>query len=568
MRITTALFVVAGLVAPVFAQGSGETGPSTTASAYTIPSDPSSGVRIVSIATTLSSEFHNNLDSGLLNYRMVGIPDGAGVYRDGDDMLNNTFTIVMNHELGDNSGIARAHGNRGAFVSQWKVSRSNFSVQGGRDLSTTSRLFDMNTNAFTSFNTGSPMPDYNQTALNPQGWDAVNSDGFSRFCSADLAAVGAYQWTNPLDSTTYGTADRIFLNGEERGDSGRAFAHVATGTFARTSYELPDLADFSWENSVACPFSQRKTIVAGLDDSTPGQIYFYVGDKQTTGNVVEKAGLMGGKTYGMLVPSAPLVEAAAPITGAFQLVDLSASQRGAGVTFNTLSSSSITSWGRPEDGAWNPSNPNEFIWVNTGATVNGVPVPTRLYKATFTDITNPEAGGVITMLAQGNDLSSFAGGFTSATGATTVAMGDNIAISHFNQVIIQEDVGANDRLGRIWLYDMNLDSIVEIGTADPYFFGDFDPAPGFQTRLTRDEEASGIVDARDSIGPGWWIFDMQAHYGIPGELTEGGQLLAMFIPGTACDSIDFNNDGSIYDPCDIDTFLSIFGEGPCKACGQ
>ncbi|MFO0857220.1 MAG: hypothetical protein U0640_07680 [Phycisphaerales bacterium] len=40
------------------------------------------------------------------------------------------------------------------------------------------------------------------------------------------------------------------------------------------------------------------------------------------------------------------------------------------------------------------------------------------------------------------------------------------------------------------------------------------------------------------------------------------------IPTTAtCDSIDFNNDTSVFDPCDIDSFLTVFGEGPCTLCG-
>jgi hypothetical protein len=30
-----------------------------------------------------------------------------------------------------------------------------------------------------------------------------------------------------------------------------------------------------------------------------------------------------------------------------------------------------------------------------------------------------------------------------------------------------------------------------------------------------------------------------------------------------CDSIDFNNDGSTFDPLDIEAFLSVFSEGPC-----
>jgi hypothetical protein len=38
--------------------------------------------------------------------------------------------------------------------------------------------------------------------------------------------------------------------------------------------------------------------------------------------------------------------------------------------------------------------------------------------------------------------------------------------------------------------------------------------------------------------------------------------LAM-VEGSACDSIDFNNDTSLFDPIDIDAFLSVYGEGPC-----
>ncbi len=40
------------------------------------------------------------------------------------------------------------------------------------------------------------------------------------------------------------------------------------------------------------------------------------------------------------------------------------------------------------------------------------------------------------------------------------------------------------------------------------------------------------------------------------------------IPEAAtCNDIDFNNDGSVFDPCDIDAFLLQFSEGPCTLCG-
>jgi len=531
-RITVStLVLLAGMAAPALAQGTGQTGPSTTASSYMIPSNAGSGVSFVSIATSLVNEFHTNLDTGVANYRLVGIPDGMGAYRDEQDIRDNTFSLLVNHELGDAAGIVRAHGNRGAFVSQWRIRRGDLSVVGGRDLVTSSNLFNMNTNSYNTFNTASPMPDYVQSAGNAQGWGAVNSDGFGRFCSADLAPVSAFQWTDASGST-FGTADRIYLNGEERGPSGRAFAHIVSGAEARTAYELPALADFSWENTVASPHAQSKTIVAGLDDSTGGELYFYIGNKQNTGNVVDRAGLTNGKTYGMAVTGLINEVSGSVINNTpFTMVDLSAHQLGTGDNLEIVSlNANVTSFARPEDGAWNPSNPNEFIWATTGASGT----PTRLFSTRFTDITNPEAGGTISMLGQGNDQLSFTGGFTSATGAITGNSFDNLAISRFNQVLIQEDVGGNDRLGRLWLYDITADSMLEVGISETYFFADdIDPAtPGLQTRLTRDEETSGIIDAWDILGPGWWLLNMQAHYGISGELVEGGQLMAAFIPQT------------------------------------
>jgi len=40
------------------------------------------------------------------------------------------------------------------------------------------------------------------------------------------------------------------------------------------------------------------------------------------------------------------------------------------------------------------------------------------------------------------------------------------------------------------------------------------------------------------------------------------------VPASAsCDDIDFNNDGAVFDPCDIDSLLVVFSEGPCTTCG-
>jgi hypothetical protein len=49
-----------------------------------------------------------------------------------------------------------------------------------------------------------------------------------------------------------------------------------------------------------------------------------------------------------------------------------------------------------------------------------------------------------------------------------------------------------------------------------------------------------------------------------GSFAGGGIVIVRgFAAATDCDSIDFNNDGSFFDPVDIDAFLSVFSEGPC-----
>jgi len=125
---------------------------------------------------------------------------------------------------------------------------------------------------------------------------------------------------------------------------------------------------------------------------------------------------------------------------------------------------------------------------------------------------------------------SGAGGVFSATGATDIRMMDNLCFSHNGDfILVQEDVGDNARLGRVWLYDLAADRMTEIGIPDASRF-----LMGGSNFLTQDEETSGIIDAWDLLGPGWFLLDMQAHYttGMGGELVQGGQVMALYIPQT------------------------------------
>lgn len=467
-RSRIALAAAALFAASVHAQN---IGPSTSVSPYMLPSRY--GVTTTSILTV------NDPTSTINGYRMVGIPDGIGIFAG----PGRSFTTVMNHELGGTNGIVRAHGFAGSFVSRWEINADplNLQVTSGRD-----------------FN----------TAPADVFWASQPARAFNRFCSADLAAPTAYR------SGALGTDARILLNGEEAGNEGTAWAHVATGPSINHSYELPALGRFSWENAVACPVAQTKTIVVGLDDSSPGQVYVYVGDKSTTGTEADRAGLTNGVLFGVKVPGIPTETRGVVINSTFEMAPLGSQIGVTGATLNANSiAAGVTNFLRPEDGCWDErtGHTNKFYFVTTDTvTANGG--RSRLYQLTFTDITRPELGGSISTLLEGTE---------------GCEMLDNMCVDTLGRIILQEDVGNNARLGRQWLYDVSSASLTELTAANPAFFQT--GAPNF---LTTDEEASGVVDAKDLLGPGWFVLDLQSHNNLGGELVQGGQLMAMFVDPT------------------------------------
>jgi hypothetical protein len=458
-------------------------GPSSSQTPYVTP--VKTGVQTNSIIT---------VQDVIGGYKMCGLADGLGAYDNGD----GTFTVLMNHEMGNTSGIARAHGSKGAFVSKWIINKSNLSVVSGSDLIKTVKLW--NGSSYSTYNTASPMP-----------------AGFSRFCSADLPAVSAFYNA----ATGKGTTERIFMNGEESGNEGRGFAHIATGANAGTSYELPYLGKFSYENAVASPATGDKTVVVGLDDATPGQVYFYIGTKTTTGTEIEKAGLSNGNLYAPAV-NGMLIETSASVPAAgtpFTMINLGDVHNTTGTALNTASNiAGVTQFLRPEDGAWDPLHPEDFYFVTT----NAFNSPSRLWKMHFNNINDLTQGGTITAVLNGTEGQQ---------------MLDNIGIDQWGHILMQEDCGGNVRLGKTWQYTIATDVLTEIGSHDAARF--ISGAPGF---LTQDEEASGIIDVQEILGAGMFLLVDQAHYGITGEVVEGGQFLSLFNPDTyaACASFTGN----------------------------
>lgn len=466
-------------------------GPSTSQTPYLLPVDPK--VKFTSILSANDS---------IGGYPMVGVPDGLGAFDNND----GTFTLLMNHELLNTQGGVRAHGSKGSFVSKWIIRKSDLGVISGSDLIQNVKLW--NGSGYDTYNSSNPSP----------------LTIFQRFCSADLPAVSAFY----NSASGKGTQERIFMNGEEVSE-GRAMAHIVTGANAGTSYQLPWFGKLSWENAVANPYSQDKTIVGGMDDAsiTTGNVYFYVGTKTNAGTEIDKAGLSYGKLYGVKVSGFPLERNSsssynnAPAPGThFDLVDLGDVTSLTGAQLDSASTSNgATHFSRPEDGAWNPSSLNDFYFhttdqidqVNDGI---GTQVGrSRLWHLHFADITHPEAGGTIEAVLDGTEGQN---------------MLDNLTIDKFGHIIDLEDVGNAAHNGKIWQYDIKTDSLKMIGKHDPARFGDIGLAA--TSPFNQDEETSGVIDVQSILGPGMYLLDDQAHYftGIPGDIVEGGQLLAMY----------------------------------------
>jgi hypothetical protein len=448
-------------------------GASSSQAPYVVPL----GAGVMTRAIFTVGDTANKKPDGVTPYRMVGIPDGTGAFDNGD----GTFTWLVNHELGPTAGGVRAHGAAGAFVSKWTIRKCDLAVLKGEDLVQQHVLWNPAQSSY-----GAP----------------VTGAAMGRLCSADLPPSTAF-----FDAATgMGYDGRIFMDGEEVGNEGRAFGHVLNGT----TYELPRLGKFSWENSLASGKPGLATVVVGTDDSTPGQLYVYVGRKTNAGSPVDRAGLTNGLLHGVKVVGIPIEDAATGIPSgtAFELFSHGNVENTTGAALEAASNAAnVTRFARPEDGHWDPSSPNDFYFVTTASFTT----PSRLWRLRFRDAQNPVLGGTIDMLLAGTEGPK---------------MMDNITVDRLGHVYLQEDVGGQDHIGLIWRYDVATDTVTAIAEHDRNRF-----LPGAPAFLTRDEESSGIIDASDILGDGWFLLDVQAHYNIGDpELVEGGQLLALFDP--------------------------------------
>lgn len=103
-----------------------------------------------------------------------------------------------------------------------------------------------------------------------------------------------------------------------------------------------------------------------------------------------------------------------------------------------------------------------------------------------------------------------------------------IAIDRLGRVLLQEDTGNNSWVAKIWAYGIDTGAFVEVAHHDPELFETGVNPAKF---ITQDEESSGIIDAQQIFGEGWFLFVVQSHaVKSDPELVQGGQLLRVYVP--------------------------------------
>jgi secreted PhoX family phosphatase len=250
------------------------------------------------------------------------------------------------------------------------------------------------------------------------------------------------------------------------------------------------------------------------------QLYMYVGkkDRSAGASVLSRNGLDNGTlfVFRSLDParnsersftSGSVTGEWVPIPGAEALTDVeleAASDAAGAMTFV-----------RPEDGAFNPNNPNEFFFDTTGSSSgadDGVNELGRLYSLRLHP-GNPLKPATLSVVYNAD---------------TVVAAGGDIAISPDNldvsrqYLMINEDgttesravMAAKGRDGSIWRFDLvkGPTGAVGVDAATATRVAQLDPpgrdgvpvGPGIW-------ETSGIIDTSAMFGADTWLSDVQAH---------------------------------------------------------
>lgn len=374
--------------------------------------------------------------------------------------------------------------------------------------------------------------------------------GFIRFCSAFMAGPGE------------GFAHYTFFTGEEANDvvevpvgaiygpdpalgSGRQAGYaVILDAMGGGFTQVAGLGRYNHENTIVVPGGWSRFALLSTDDTfnaPSSQLYLYLANHES--HIWQDKGSLWG--FRVTRTADGPVDPNDPFNGANDYLDLQPGDVWQGEFIRVPKKIALGQTGlspqdalelwsnehnvfqfiRLEDLAYDRNHPRTVYLADTGQT-RIVPDPAtgrlmrlpsgagladkgRIFEMVF-DEKNPRKVDRFSVFADGDSPGS----------AEFVPMRnpDNMDTSH-NSLMVQEDTNG----ARIWRYDFGTETWSVVATVN-------DPVG----------ESSGIVDASDWFGPGWWMLDVQAHgtfidtqfvNGVTLK-RESGQLLRLKIPGS------------------------------------
>nr|MBA2294820.1 DUF839 domain-containing protein [Actinomycetota bacterium] len=369
-------------------------------------------------------------------YQMVGIPDGLGAQR----RTGGRTTVFMSHELRHNVLSEPVLGeplNRGPIVSKLKLNRKGKVLSGERAYDTVY---------------------LDDTLIGPAPAVDNATPSFARFCSGSLAGL-AEGFDRPI----------YFANEESTGSAtfdGKG--GLAVAVFDNEAHALPALGHFAWENALVQANTGRFTVIMSMEDGPSSQVptesnsqlYMYVGEKSRSrgASVLERNGLTGGTLY-VFRSKDPLRNSEATF--------LSGSLTGEWVSLGNVSalndvaleaaSDAVNAmiFARPEDGAFNPNESDEYFFVTTGeGTGNALG---RLYSL---ELSGKDSTGPARLTIEYNaDTVIAAGGDIAISPDNIDASRDYLMIQEDGTTTSRQDMTRKNRDGSIWRFDLDKNGV-------------------------------------------------------------------------------------------------------------
>jgi secreted PhoX family phosphatase len=473
-------------------------------------------------------------------YALPGTPDGIGAYKD-----SKGIQLIVNHEFtAVQAAFAQANGavTGGSTVSQLTLDPATGKITAAKELLNKVTWYNYQTKT------------YGATPTAPTGtaegiknyYGLAYQKNLDRFCSSSLAAAGTFSYKSNGKSIGYDGA--IYFTPEESGNESRGFAMNTSGELV----QLPKLGLAGQETFNAAATTNAKTVIVGNEDDAvlAGELRLYVGTKNNSGRWFEKAGLTNGVSYFAKVDGIStdlefrsFVGKGTPAKVTFNKYDTNATA----VSQNSHVGSLSTGFSRIEDGAFDPSHPNDYYFITTESAKweksttldpQNSDVTARdggaLWRLRFKDVNDPLKGATVEMLLDGSEW-------------IYANKPDNITIDSLGHILIQEDPGGNDQVSRIFAYDIKSEKLAVIAKFKDAYFKKDAPAA---TKITNDEESSGILDVSklyrksSSDKSSYYVLDAQVHATVAAsrpdlsaaeaaaltKVVEGGQLYLLKIP--------------------------------------